>query len=684
MVREKRKNHIPFRLNVLFFAVFALFSILILRLGFIQIVEGDEYESMLNDEGEQTATVDAPRGLMLDRNGNTVVDNELQLSLTYTNRPGNEEERIAIADRLSSFLDITEDDIDDITEREWQDYWLQTREDEAEQLVSEQEQAELEDEEVYQLQLDMLSQDEIMADMDEDEMEAVAIWTEMLSGYNYSPNRIAEIEEETAHAIGELLHELPGTDIMRDSVRFYPYGESFSRFLGQTGSIPSENLEQYIGEGYERSDTIGTTFLENEYEDVLRGEKAEMTTDADGNETMDPGKRGNDLVLTIDMALQQELDSIIQGVIDGASGDTFLDDREAYVVMMEPDTGEILSMASYGDHLGTVTNAFEIGSTIKPATVLAGYTHDVIDHGSTYNDRPLTFPGDARSVSSWRNMGTVDDIDAIRMSSNIYMAGIAMEMADYEYGASGTDWSGASTAYRMLRNHYRQFGLGTETGIDLPFEMTGIEGTENPENLLFMSFGQFDTYTPLQMAQYTATLANDGDRIKPKLVKEIREPATGSEETGAVVRQFTPEVLNSVNNTTADFDRMHEGMRQVMQTPGSNGTGGTAYSDFSGADYSPAGKTGTAQVTVNGQNGNNQAMIAYAPHDDPEVAIAVIVPNLSTGDNASGLANNITRQSLDAYFEMQEGQPEPEEVKDEDEMYQDQQGDEEEEIDMEG
>ncbi|QDI89820.1 penicillin-binding protein 2 [Salicibibacter halophilus] len=674
MAKEKRKNHIPLRLNILFFAVFILFSILILRLGYIQIVQGEEYEAMVNNEGEQTANVDAPRGLMVDRNGNTVVDNELQLTLTYTNRPGNEDEMLEVANRLTDFLDIDEDDVDDINEREWQDYWLQTREDEADQLVNEEEEADLEDDEVYQLQLDRLPEEEVMDDIDEGERETVAIWTEMMGGYNYSPHRVVRgIDEETAHALSELTHELPGIDVMRDSVRMYPYGDSFPSFFGGTGQVPEEELDRYLGEGYERTDIVGRSFLERQYESVLRGEKAEITTDSDGNESTDPGKRGNDLVLTIDMALQQEVEDIIDDNIESSS--TFTEDPEAHVIMMEPDTGEILSMASYDEDVSLVMGQYEIGSTIKMATVLAGYENDVIDHGTFYEDTPINLP-ESQPISSWRDLGAVNDIDAIRQSSNIYMSRIAMELADYELGVSGRDWSGAEQGFDALRNHYAQFGLGIETGIDLPNEVTGENERYSTENYLMMSFGQFDTYSPMQMAQYAATMANGGERMQPTLVKEILEPAAGNDESGSVVRQNSPEVMNTVGNTDEDFERMQEGMRQVMQQGGDNG--GTASDDFDGADYNPAGKTGTAQtVDDNGEEAQNQAMVAYAPHDDPEVAIGVLVPNTSASDEDSGLANSITREALDAYFEMQEDQPEPDESDDDEEIFRDPEDDEE-------
>ncbi|GAK14660.1 penicillin-binding protein 2 [Geomicrobium sp. JCM 19039] len=680
MVRERRKNHIPFRLNVLFFGVFILFSVLILRLGYIQIVQGESYDLMLSSQEEQTANVDAPRGLMVDRYNNVVVDNDLQLSLTYTNTPNNDLERYEIAHELIHYLNIEDDDIESVNAREWKDYLLYKAtieesgdlQDRVDSLVTSEEANELEDDEFYQLQLDRLDENEIMESFDRNEQEAVVIWAEMLSGYNYSPNRIARgLTQEEAHQMAEILHDLPGTDIMRDAERIYPYGESFRRYFGGTGSIPAEQIENYVGHGYERSDVVGTSFLESYYEDVLRGEKAIMRTDAEGNVTTDPGRRGNDLMLTIDMALQQEVEEIINQEMTG----NFIADREAYVVMMEPDTGEVLTVAGYnGENLGATTSTFEMGSTVKPATVLAGYHHGVIDHGTVVNDSPITSIPGTPTIRSWQTMGYVNDVDAIRRSSNIYMTEIAMRLADYNM--STNQWGSLGYSYQALRNHYAQFGLGTETGIDLPSESSGYIGNSQSGLVLFLSFGQFDTYTPMQLAQMSATVANDGKRMKPRLVKEIREPSTDEEyDQGSVVRQFEPEVLNTVDNSTADFERIQLGMRQVVATGGQGG--GTAYSYFNGSNqvsYEAAAKTGTAEVTAqNGVQGNNQTMIAYAPYDDPEVAIAVVVPNvaLDSSGGRQGIANHIARESLSAYFDLEEDRVNPEREEDEAEIYAD-------------
>ncbi|GAK05721.1 cell division protein FtsI [Geomicrobium sp. JCM 19037] len=359
MAEHKRKNHIPFRLNILFVGVFILFSILILRLGYIQIVQGDSYERMLTNEEEQTVNVEAPRGIMFDRNNYVLVDNDLQLALTYTNTPNNDRERYEIAHGLVEYLEIEEDDIESVNPREWKDYFLYTAsieptgdDDEdgplreyVANIVTDDEASELEDDEIYQLQLDRLNDEDIMNSYSESEQQAVVIWAEMLSGYNHSPNRIATgLDEEQAHRLAEMLHHMPGTDLMRDAERIYPYGEQFTEFFGSIGSIPSELISGYVGRGYERSDQVGVSYLENEYEEVLRGEKAVVRTQPDGSVITDEGRRGNDLRLTIDMRLQQDVTDLVSDVLHSYGGHVFPDGRDAYVVMIEPSTGDILSL----------------------------------------------------------------------------------------------------------------------------------------------------------------------------------------------------------------------------------------------------------------------------------------------------------------------------------------------------
>lgn len=659
---KKKKSHVPTRLNLLFFAVFILFSALILRLGVVQIVNGEEHVKVLERTSNVTARIDAPRGLMYDRYGNIVLDNELELSLTYTPRVRvSEEEKLKVAEKLEMLIEV---DTSSVRRRDMQDFWILTRREQALEKVSPEERKSLDDREQYLLTLDRIT-DEDLADISEKEMRVLAIKREMDRGYALAPQRIKQgITLEEAHIVGENLSELPGVDILRDSTRKYVYGDTFRSFFGRTGSIPAENLDFYLSRGYDRSDIVGTSFLELQYEDVLRGQKAVVenitsrgSTIGDPNEKL--GSRGNDLVLSIDMELQQRVEDIIREEVEGAKN-AYLGELAAYVVMLDPRTGEVLALSGYNDHTGTVNKAFEMGSAIKGATVLTGFETGVVSHGSIIHDSPIKIGQvTKRSV---RNHGSINDKTALEVSSNVYMFHIAMRIAGFNYG-SQCCWGNLAEGYSTMRYYFSQFGLGVETGIDLPTESTGFNGgVQYPGNLLDLSIGQFDTYTPLQLAQYVATIANDGYRMKPQLVKQVREPSSNKEELGRVVHQFQPTVLNRIDMSDADIKRVQEGFRQVV-------TRGTA-SRFADRAYNPAMKTGTAQVRVpvrsgertNYVEGNNQTMVGYAPYDNPKVAFSVVVPQVKR-DNAPGgdgqISRRITGRILDTFFELEQSRQVP-------------------------
>ncbi|WP_257391563.1 penicillin-binding transpeptidase domain-containing protein [Halalkalibacter krulwichiae] len=254
----------------------------------------------------------------------------------------------------------------------------------------------------------------------------------------------------------------------------------------------------------------------------------------------------------------------------------------------------------------------------------------------------------------------IDDRYALEQSSNVYMFEIGMRMANCTYTAPNTrcGWSLDSIdhAYQEVRSSFHQFGLGSETGIDLPSYTSGLAGGSTiGGNLLDLMIGQYDTYTTLQLAQYIATIANDGYRMEPRLVREIREPSINPGENGAVIQKFEPKVLNRIEMSDAHIKRVQEGLRSVM-------TRGTARARFSDASYQPAGKTGTAQVKVTvgeGDNrrsidGNTQTLVGYAPYHNPEIAFAVVVPNvrLERHGGVQGMAQKISRKALDTYFDM--------------------------------
>lgn len=389
--KNKKRKHVPVRLNVLFIIVFLLFSALILRLGVVQIVQGEEYEKELTQTANQTARIDAPRGVMYDRFGHTVVDNEMELSVTYTN-PSEQssskktEEMIRIANELVKMIDV---DTEKITERDKKDYWYETTPADERQELLKNVDGEVSGAEEYQAIIDQITDEQI--NYSEDELKVIAIYREMTRGYAGSPQRIKRaITDEEAHKVSEHLDKLPGVDILRDSRRSYVYGDTFRNILGNTRTIPAEKIDSYLAKGYDRSDLVGNSYLEAQYEDVLRGQKAEINRSSTRNgsqteNTVDekPGSRGNDLVLTIDMEMQQKLEEITESAVKANAG-AFLDNREAYAVMMNPKTGEILSMVGFKDDpsrpddvkvndSGVLNDQFEMGSSVKAASVLTGF-----------------------------------------------------------------------------------------------------------------------------------------------------------------------------------------------------------------------------------------------------------------------------------------------------------------------
>jgi cell division protein FtsI/penicillin-binding protein 2 len=209
-----------------------------------------------------------------------------------------------------------------------------------------------------------------------------------------------------------------------------------------------------------------------------------------------------------------------------------------------------------------------------------------------------------------------------------------------------------------MRQSFSQFGLGTLTGIDLPNETMGFKGQEKISGkLLDLAIGQYDTYTTMQLAQYVSTIANGGYRVQPHIVKEIRQPSPDNNKLGPVVEEIEPKILNRINAQDDWIKRVQEGFRMVAQVGD-----GTAVNYYRGTDYSPAAKTGTAQAFYDGPERKkfgkippevmNLSLVTFAPYDNPEIAMAVLVPWAYQGNSGPTISGNIGRRVLDAYFDL--------------------------------
>src|SRR5699024_41531 len=591
---------------------------------------------------------------------------------------------LELAEELSKYITMYNEDnkekkIKSITKRNKKEYWYLNNRKEADSRLSKKEASEMENAEQYQTILDRITEEEY-EDLTEEDLNIILIKKELDKAYSLTPQIVKneDVTPEEYAKVAEHLDDLPGINASTDWNRDYPYEDTFRNILGSITSqeqrIPLEEEDYYLTRGYSRNDRVGKSGLEEQYEAVLRGrkEQIEHTTDKDGNvigsKTVVEGQRGKDLVLTIDMEFQEKVDEIVRKELKTAiqRGNPYL--NSAMVVVMDPQTGELLAVS--GQHYDREEGEFEDaaykalheahipGSTVKGATVLAGYQSGVISPGDTFFDRPIQIASDNQK-SSWRTLGAVNDIDALRMSSNIYMFYIALRMGgDYRYpfpNSSSLQNFNKHKGFQEMRNYYNQFGLGVKTGVDFPYEATGVVGdtsSANAGNLLDLAIGQYDTYTTMQLAQYVSTIANGGYRVRPHFLKEIRMPnASEDDRLGSVYRSVNTDILNRVQMPKSQIERVQEGFRQAYQEPS-----GTAYSYFTGKDYKPAGKTGTAE-SVYVEDGTvaeteNRSLIGYAPHDEPEVAFAVIVPYLSSGDYA--INNYIGEGILDAYFELKE------------------------------
>ncbi|MEC3606006.1 penicillin-binding protein 2 [Bacillus glycinifermentans] len=682
---EKRKS-LPIRLNILFLLAFIIFTVVIVRLGMVQIVYGEDYTNAVQKQEETDVSSTVPRGKIYDRNLNTIVTNKPLNAITYTRTAStSQKERLSVAKKLADMIDV---DTDKVTERDKKDYWILTRSKEAEKLITAADRKKVKDgklkeDDLYQLQLERISKS-MLNELTEKDMKILAIKRQMDSGYALTPQYIKNkgvTAKEMAY-VSEHLDELPGVDVTSDWERDYPFNGLLRTMIGSISSsnegLPKNMLDHYLSLGYNRNDRVGKSYLEAQYEDVLQGqkEKVKSISGKSGNvidtQVVSKGKSGKDLVLTVDVQMQKAIEKIIEDELKNAklTKSAPLLDR-AFVVMMDPRNGEVLSIAGkqiktkngklkFDDYaLGTMTSSYAMGSAVKGATVLTGLETGAINLNTTFKDEPLWIgsgPG-VKPKKSWTNgLGTLGIEGALEQSSNVFMFKTAIALGKGQYKPH-QPLDIDTKAFDTFRYYFSQFGLGVQTGIDLPNEMTGYKGSQKlPGFLLDFAIGQYDTYTPLQLAQYVSTIANGGYRMKPQIVKEIREPDS-KKGIGAVTQAVQPEVLNKIDMSETYLKEVQEGFRRVM-------TKGTAAGQFASAKYKPAGKTGTAESYYDGPDKSktgtktyNTTLVAYAPYDNPEVAISVVVPwPYNDYSRRYSITNEIGRKVLDKYFELKSKQ----------------------------
>ncbi|MEK4521719.1 penicillin-binding protein 2 [Psychrobacillus sp. FSL W7-1457] len=697
-IKAKQRKNITFRMNILFFSIFLLFTLLILRLGYLQIVKGEEYVKKLESTEETSVNTSVPRGRLYDSEGRILVDNKPQKVITYTKmQTTKSEDMLETAKKLSKLI---EKDTDNITKSDRQDYWLRENAEEAKNLVTDKERNKIESNEelttseknraIDRLQRSKLTEEQLNSFTPEEE-EIIAIYREMAAGYALSPQIIkgdemnkeeGDIKEVTAEEFARVSERLGDPDMVgvNTTTDWRRVKNSTLAVLGSVSSpkkgLPNERLNYFLSRDYTRNDRVGTSYIEQQYEEILQGQKTVVKNITDGKgrvidvSTIYDGKPGNELVLTIDSQVQLEMEGIIERQLlqmkNNNAGTDYL--NSAFLVILDPYTGDVLSLVgkrlvkengkwAVQDYAyGAFKTGYELGSTVKPATVLTAYRENAISIGDYMVDEPIRIKGSAPKSSVF-NRGSrirLNDLTALERSSNVYMFKIAYALAGKTYQPNQPVNFGAE-AFLKMRNGYAQFGLGVPTGIDLPGESTGVIGKTESGKLLDLSIGQYDTYTPLQLAQYTATIANGGKRIKPHVVKEIREPSEDGVTLGKLVKEIKPTVLNVVDNSQEEINHVRKGMQRVYF--GKQGTGARA---FGNAPYTAAGKTGTAQSYYKDDTMKesvrtvNLTHVGFAPYDNPEIAYAIVVPHAFTESSyKTNYTSVMAREVVDTYFNIQ-------------------------------
>ena len=486
-----------------------------------------------------------------------------------------------------------------------------------------------------------------------------------------------DLDEETAFLLRERVPELAGVQVLVESIRFYPYESLFSHLLGFVGRIDEGEYADLRSGGYLINDRLGKAGVEYVYEAMLRGSPGyrQVEIDAAGQEIKqirrnDPRPAGN-LVLTLDLDLQRQVERYL---LD-AKGNSL----NAVAVVIDVNTGGILSMVSlpsYDNNLLTdpvdqgalpalyenlakpmvnhaISEVYPPGSTFKQITGTAALQEGVASPDTTITSRGLITVEDEYNpdrtwvMRDWAALGTMDFYRGLAMSSDVYF-----------YYLSGGYFQGGEEVFEglgveRLSAYAREYGLGSLTGIDLPGEAAGLVPDPAWKEATFgesavwtlgdtynFGIGQgFLTVTPMQLLVAVAAIANGGDVLVPHTLERVVD------EQGNVRQQMSREVSHTLNISQRNLGIMQEALRQAADY----GPASTGASQF----VTIAGKTGTAefgQPLADGTYPNSHAWYtAYAPFDDPEIAVVVFLEQGVGSTNAGPVA----RQIFDYYFDRQ-------------------------------
>ena len=682
--KKKARSNLNLRFNVLTVITYIIGIILIIQLFNLQIVHGAEYREESNTRLTRETTLEAARGEILDRTGTALVTNSTKFSVELyktkidDNELNNsilnivnllEKYQVEYVDSFPISIDPFQFTISDETLADWKEsYDLNENISAEEAFYDFKDRYDIENTDISEIR------------------KIIAIRYEITTT-GYSSTRALTIAEdiprEAVAEFSESSDKFPGINIVTEPVREYTSGTLASHILGYASTISAEEYAKRK-DTYDPNDIIGKTGIEYVFEEYLKGQDGTKQIDmaVDGTitaeYTSEEAIAGSDVVLTIDSNLQtiteQALEANIQKIASGGFGRAY-DAKAGSCVVMNVKTGEILAMASYPNYdpadfvngISTdkwnqyntdpakplmnkaVQNSYAPGSIFKMVTAIAGLESGAITRTEIINDTGL-YSKYGETWPCWyytdyhRGHGRINVSQAIERSCNYFF---------YETG----DRMGIET----LAKYARYFGLGVKTGVELPSEASGaMASPEYAETVgvtwtkgqtINASIGQgLDNFSPLQMAKYISMLANGGKDIDVTIVKSIIKP-DGTEASTEEMNNFVNQKLGLQEDTSEDLTISQENLDAVLKGMQSvtSDTTGTAYVRFQDFGISVGGKTGSAEAFDDNGNEVVHAWFAgFAPFEDPEIAVVVMVENGGHGNYTA----EVVRDIMEEYFGM--------------------------------
>ena len=683
MNQEERKTAIR-RMRVLVAAACILMLLYGLRLIFLQLVNGDDFKSQATNTTDYKFTVTAARGDIVDSRGERIATSVTGYNVVLNKLLMGDEDLDGMLQKIVELLRANGES--------WNDTLLISQPDAAGNYTFTAEEGSTKDQKALAAMKDNLglqqyaTANDVMEKLVEDyDLASYPLsWQRTLGGIHYEMQLQAfsnvnnfimaeNVSEATVATIKEHSLSLPGVEIVETSARSYEQSTVLPHVLGRVGKITAEKWKvtdengqttyPLREKGYNMNDIIGISGLESAYEDELRGKDGveTITRNSDGvivdTALTTVPEPGHTVQLTIDNRFQKAVDKALASNIEMINRTYNANSTKAAAgaaVVVDVKTGAVLAASNYpsfdqnlyatqyseysaDESLPLFNRALQglytPGSTFKPAVVIAALDTGLINRYSTVNcTRVYTYYKDYRPKCTQHGHGNgpIDVVNAIKWSCNIFFYDVGRRLTSDVYDAY---------AYKL--------GLGQRTGVEVS-EATGHLTTKNDSNYMESldiqaAIGQGNTVvTPVQLATYAATIANRGTRYRTHFVKAILDS-----NTGEVLQETQPEVMDVIEDKGETFDLIQQGMIGVSQT----------ISALANYPYTIACKTGTPQRSEGYYSGSsyrhytNTMMIAYGPTEDAQIAIGIVVEYGGGGARAGNLVADI----FNAYFAMQDG-----------------------------